>query len=31
MRNQTRPAALDIRQEILAVLKRTKRKQANAG
>ena len=27
----SRPDALEIRQEILAVLKRTKRKQANAG
>ena len=31
MINQTRPAALEIRREILAALKRTKREQSNAG
>jgi hypothetical protein len=29
--NITRPDALEIRQEILAAMKRTKRKQTNAG
>ena len=31
MINQTRPAALEIRRDILAAMKRTKRKQTNAG
>jgi hypothetical protein len=31
MINQTRPAAREIRREILAALRRTKREQSNAG